>query len=191
MDNLKELRNEKGLTQQQVADLVGISLRSYKYYENEPDKQDTIKYKYIYNMLKEINPIDEEHGILSVAEITEKCAKVLEQYGISYCYLFGSYAKGTAKETSDVDLIVSKELRGLKFFGMVEDLRESLHKRVDVLVAGQLENNPELLNAMPKYKEKSKDFVIRKITERVPEKISEDIIASQIRRLQVRHQGRP
>ena len=58
MDNLKELRNEKGLTQQQVADLVGISLRSYKYYENEPDKQDTIKYKYIYNMLKEINPID-------------------------------------------------------------------------------------------------------------------------------------
>lgn len=146
MDNLKELRKEKGLTQQQVADLVGISLRSYKYYENEPDKQDTIKYKYIYNMLKEINPIDEEHGILSVAEITEKCAKVLEQYGISYCYLFGSYAKGTAKETSDVDLIVSNELRGLKFFGMVEDLRENLHKKVDVLDVGQLENNLKLLN---------------------------------------------
>ena len=146
MENLKELRREKGMTQQQVADLAGISLRSYKYYENEPERQDTIKYRYIYQMLKEINPIDEEHGILSIAEITEKCAKVLELYGISYCYLFGSYAKGTAKENSDIDLIVSKELRGLKFFGMVEDLRESLHKRVDVLDAGQLENNPELLN---------------------------------------------
>ena len=70
----------------------------------------------------------------------------MEQYGISYCYLFGSYAKGTAKETSDVDLIVSNELRGLKFFGMVEDLRENLHKKVDVLDVGQLENNLKLLN---------------------------------------------
>ena len=60
--------------------------------------------------------------------------------------LFGSYAKGTAKETSDVDLIVSNELRGLKFFGMVEDLRENLHKKVDVLDVGQLENNLKLLN---------------------------------------------
>ena len=35
MGKLKDLRNEKKLTQQQVADLVGISLRSYKAYEND------------------------------------------------------------------------------------------------------------------------------------------------------------
>ena len=33
MNELKKLRNEKKLTQQQVADLVGVSLRSYKSYE--------------------------------------------------------------------------------------------------------------------------------------------------------------
>lgn len=33
MGELKEMRIEKKLTQQQVADLVGISLRSYKSYE--------------------------------------------------------------------------------------------------------------------------------------------------------------
>ena len=33
------------MTQQQVADLVGISLRSYKSYENDEKKQGSLKYK--------------------------------------------------------------------------------------------------------------------------------------------------
>lgn len=35
-------------------------------------------------------------------------------------------------------------------------------------------------NAMPKYKEKSKEFVCRKIAERIPEKISEDVLGQQV-----------
>ena len=35
MGELKKMRTEKKMTQQQVADLVGISLRSYKSYEND------------------------------------------------------------------------------------------------------------------------------------------------------------
>ena len=46
MTNLKELRIDKKMTQQEVSDLVGISLRSYKSYENDEEKRDTIKYKY-------------------------------------------------------------------------------------------------------------------------------------------------
>ena len=38
MSDLKELRMEKKMTQQQVADLVGVSLRSYKSYENDAEK---------------------------------------------------------------------------------------------------------------------------------------------------------
>lgn len=51
------------MTQQEVADLVGISLRSYKLYENDEEKRDTIKYKYIVEQLSKINQIDEETGI--------------------------------------------------------------------------------------------------------------------------------
>ena len=47
MGELKELRIEKKLTQQAVADLVGISLRSYISYESDDRKRDTIKYKYL------------------------------------------------------------------------------------------------------------------------------------------------
>ena len=41
----------------------------------------------------------------------------------NYCVLFGSYAKGKAKETSDVDLLISADIKGLKFYGMVENLK--------------------------------------------------------------------
>ncbi|MDY4892133.1 MAG: helix-turn-helix transcriptional regulator, partial [Agathobacter sp.] len=47
MCKLKDLRAEKKLTQQQVADLIGISLRSYKSYENDEKKVGTLKYNYM------------------------------------------------------------------------------------------------------------------------------------------------
>lgn len=144
MDELKEIRVEKKLTQQEVADLVGISLRSYKSYENDEEKRDTLKYKYIIEQLKKINFIDEEHGILTVEDITRKCTKVFEHYEVQFCYLFGSYAKDKATPVSDVDLLVSADVKGLKFYGMVEELRVALRKRVDVLDINQLKDNLNL-----------------------------------------------
>lgn len=150
MSELKTLRIEKKMTQQQVADLVGISLRSYKSYENEPEKADTIKYKYIIDMLKKTNVIDEEHGILETEDIIKKCTNVFEKYDVNYCYLFGSYAKGKATAVSDVDLLISANLKGLKFYGLVEEIRTTLHKKVDVLDVNQLKDNIELMNEILK-----------------------------------------
>ena len=144
MGKLKELRLEKKMTQQAVADLVGISLRSYKSYENEVDKEGTIKYNYIIEQLDRINYIDEEHGILTVEDITRKCSDVLSKYDVKFCYLFGSYAKGKETPASDVDLLISANVKGLKFYGLVEELRIALRKKVDVLDINQLRENIEL-----------------------------------------------
>lgn len=144
MVDLKELRIEKKMTQQEVADLVGISLRSYKSYENDEKKQDTIKYKYIVEQLSKINYIDEETGILELEDIARKCSNVFEKYEVNFCYLFGSYAKGKATATSDVDLLISADIKGLKFFGLVEEIRTALHKKVDILDMNQLKDNIEL-----------------------------------------------
>ena len=35
MNRLKQLRKEKGLTQQKVADEIGVTKRTYIYWENE------------------------------------------------------------------------------------------------------------------------------------------------------------
>ena len=144
MEDLKELRIEKKMTQKQVSELVGISLRSYKTYENDADKSGTLKYNYIVEELKKINPVDESHGVLDVDDIKRKCTKVFERYDIDFCYLFGSYAKHKAVPTSDVDLLISANIKGLKFYGLVEEIRNVLHKKVDVLDINQLKDNLEL-----------------------------------------------
>ena len=144
MGELKEIRNEKKLTQQQVADLVGVSLRSYISYENDERKAGTLKYNYILDKLLEINPIDEEHGIIEIDDIKRKCKEVFDKYDVSFCYLFGSYAKSKATPTSDVDLLISANVKGLKYYGLVEEIRTVLHKKVDVLDIAQLKDNCEL-----------------------------------------------
>lgn len=60
---------------------------------------------------------------------------------MKYCYLFGSYAKGKTTEKSDIDLLVSMPIDGMKFFELVELLREKLKKRIDLLDVSQLDKN--------------------------------------------------
>ena len=112
---IAQLRKEKKLTQQEAADLVGISLRSYKMYENEEEKSGTLKYRYMVDMLMKVNFIDEEHGVLTIEDIKRKCGNVLSKYEVAFCYLFGSYAKGKETPISDVDLLISTDVKGLKF----------------------------------------------------------------------------
>ena len=43
-----------------------------------------------------------------------------------------------------MDLLISANIKGLKFYGLVEELRTVLHKKVDVLDMNQLKENLEL-----------------------------------------------
>ena len=150
MATLKETRIAKQLTQQEAARRLGVSLRSYIMYENDNNREDTIKYRFLLQELQKINAVDEEHGVLTIEQITKICKEVLDTYQVEYCYLFGSYAKGKATERSDVDLLVSTETTGLRFYEMAERLRESLHKKVDLLDAKQLVNNEKLIHEVLK-----------------------------------------
>ena len=44
--------------------------------------------------------------VYTIDEITARITPVAEKYGIPAVYLFGSYARGTATEDSDVDLLI-------------------------------------------------------------------------------------
>lgn len=146
MSTLKELRIAKGLTQEGASVLLGVSLRSYKTYENDQGKVGTLKYNYMLERLKKHVSLDEEHGILTLDEIKNACKEVLDDYSVKYCILFGSYAKGGATEQSDVDLLISTDATGLRFFGIAEKLRNVLHKRVELLDLKQLINNYDLID---------------------------------------------
>ena len=130
--------------------MCSVSLRSYVSYENDDSHNDSIKYKYMLSVLGQYGVIDETHGILTVDEIRDALEGIFEEYNIFYCYLFGSYSKGNATESSDVDLLISADITGMKFFGLIEKIREVLHKKVDVLDFEQLNDNPDLLNEILK-----------------------------------------
>ena len=150
MTALKEMRISKQITQQEAARRLGISLRSYIMYENDATKENTIKYRFLMQELQKINAVDEEHGILTTEQIRMCCKEILDAYQVEYCYLFGSYAKGRATEQSDVDLLISTKETGLCFYEIAERLRESLHKKVDLLDVKQLVNNETLIDEMLK-----------------------------------------
>ena len=150
MSTLKELRIAKGLTQEQASVLLGVSLRSYKTYENDEAKIGTLKYNYMLEQLEKHVSLDEEHGILTLDEIKSACKFVLDEYPVKYCILFGSYSKGVATEKSDVDLLISTEVTGLRFFGIAERLRTALKKKVDLLDLKQLSENRDLIDEILK-----------------------------------------
>ncbi|MBR7078285.1 MAG: nucleotidyltransferase domain-containing protein [Clostridia bacterium] len=147
---LKSLRTEKGLTQADCSRYLQIPLRTYKRYEAEETRESSVKYRYMVDRLMAYGIVDEEHGLLTIEQIKNVCENVLPAYDAEYCYLFGSYAKGVATETSDVDLLVSVPLNGLRFYELAEMLRENLNKKVDLLDETQLHNNPELLHEILK-----------------------------------------
>ena len=147
VNKLKEMRTENNLTQKQVSELVKMPLRTYIRYENEDKYIGSLKYEKLLDILEEKFQITEEKGILNIDNIKSIVTSVLSKYGdeVSFCYLFGSYAKGKQTEISDIDLCISGNVTGLAVFGLVEKLRVGLKKKIDLLRLSEIHNNEELL----------------------------------------------
>lgn len=76
--------------------------------------------------------------IYSVSTIKSLLQPVFKSYNIKKAILFGSYAKGLATQNSDVDILVDSGLKGLSFFGLLEDVVTTLDKNVDMLDTTQI-----------------------------------------------------
>lgn len=70
----------------------------------------------------------------------EEILKVARRYGAYNLRVFGSWARGEAKETSDLDLLVDLEPGRslLDLAGLKVELEEVLGRKVDVLTEGAL-----------------------------------------------------
>lgn len=147
---LRELRQNYGITQREASEAVGVPLRTYVRYEKLEDTND-LKYRKIKELLYENFEITETKGILKIDDIINGVKKVCKEYEeVDFCYLFGSYAKGYAKEDSDIDFCIKTSLTGLKFVGFVEKLHQELKKRIDVTRFSDLKDNLELVNEIMK-----------------------------------------
>lgn len=66
---------------------------------------------------------------------------IFEKYGVKKAVLFGSFAKNTMTEQSDIDLLVDSGLKGLKFVGFTEDIQNAVSRHVDVLDVTHIEKD--------------------------------------------------
>lgn len=73
--------------------------------------------------------------MLTVQQIKQVVTDYFKDKPVKNVYLFGSYARGEAKEESDVDLLFSlEENNRLTYFGLAQyliDLQNILYKKID------------------------------------------------------------
>ncbi len=72
---------------------------------------------------------------MSIEDIKSAVLQIVDKYSISRVVLFGSRANGTAKPTSDVDLIIefSAPVTLITLSLISQNLEELLHTGVDVI----------------------------------------------------------
>ncbi|MCM1135615.1 MAG: nucleotidyltransferase domain-containing protein [Clostridium sp.] len=85
-----------------------------------------------------------DKGIYTPKQIQMLLQPIFTDYNIKKAILFGSYAKGYAKEQSDIDILVDSGLRGLAFFGLLEDVVTALGKEVDLLDVSQITSRSQV-----------------------------------------------
>lgn len=76
--------------------------------------------------------------IYTIEELKEILSPILEKHNVQKAILFGSYAKGTAKENSDIDIVVDCNLKGLAFYGLLEDIANAIEKNIDLVDVSQI-----------------------------------------------------
>ncbi len=85
-------------------------------------------------------------------EIKEKAVPIAKEYGVDELSLFGSYAKNSQNEKSDLDFfILSGKIRGyFAYFNFVNALESAFKCHIDVIMDGI--EDKEFLNNIKKEK---------------------------------------
>jgi len=80
--------------------------------------------------------------VYTTEDIRRKLYPLFSGLPVEQAILFGSYAKGTPSHASDVDIMINSngKIRGIDFFGVLEDITEALKMQVDLIEASQLIN---------------------------------------------------
>lgn len=86
---------------------------------------------YIVSLIDE----DTNHSVLTIKEIKTIAKPILNKYGIREIFLFGSYSRGEATPSSDIDIYCEKgDIKTLIDVGqLTEELETALNKKVDIV----------------------------------------------------------
>jgi len=77
---------------------------------------------------------------MNTTDISKKISPILNKYNVEYARIFGSVARGEAREDSDVDLLIKlkKPVSLYTFFDLNDELENALGRKVDLVTEGSL-----------------------------------------------------
>lgn len=84
--------------------------------------------------------------VYSLEDIKEKLNEILRTTEVERAILFGSYAKKTQTKYSDIDILIDSngKIKGLKFFAIIDMIRETFDKDVDVIEKAEINKNSKI-----------------------------------------------
>lgn len=90
--------------------------------------------------------------IYTIDEIKAILEEILKKSAVEKAILFGSYAKNTPTEKSDIDLVIDSKgkLLNIYFYGLLEDLVQKLQKNVDLFEISEIQKNSAIYDNIQK-----------------------------------------
>lgn len=86
--------------------------------------------------------------IYTIEEIKQILKKILQNTPVSKVILFGSYAKKSADQKSDLDFIIDSNgvLMGFNLLELIEKIEKTFHKDVDAFEITEIIENSKIDN---------------------------------------------
>ena len=121
--------------------ISNFNKNNYKMYQFRVKKTDAEIINHLENIEGRNNYIislinsDINNSVYTIKEIKTIIKPILNRFGITEIYLFGSYARGEARNSSDIDIYCDKgNIKTLIDQGLLEEeLELALNKKVDII----------------------------------------------------------
>ncbi len=80
------------------------------------------------------------NATITTQNIADMFFPIFKAYDINRAILFGSVAKGTSNPQSDIDIFVDSQLKGLRFVGLLEELKNAADRDIDLINSTHIES---------------------------------------------------
>lgn len=93
-----------------------------------------------------------DNRIFTIQDIKALVSPIAQKYKVREIYLFGSYARGDANESSDLDFLVlgGDNFKLTMIFSLAEELRDVLKKNVDVFEINEINQDSDFYHTIMK-----------------------------------------
>lgn len=90
--------------------------------------------------------------IYSINDIKRILKEILSSTDVEKAILFGSYAKNSPTAFSDIDILIDSngKIKGLKFFAIIDMIKEKFDKDVDVIERSEINSGSRIEDEIKK-----------------------------------------